>query len=157
MPKELTPDFVDLLRSLKSHRVDFIVVGAYALAFHGVARYTADLDLWMRTSEDNAARLKLALNEFGSSISDDEARGMAYGRKLLRLGHEPNRVEILNFLDGCEYDQASGRALTEHVGTLDVPILSLEDYVATKKAVGRAKDASDLILLREKIGPLPGD
>ena len=78
-------------------------------------------------------------------------------RKFLRFGREPTRIEILNFLDGCEFPVASKRAEHEVLGDTEVPILSLEDYVATKVASGRPKDISDLTLLRSMIGPLPGD
>jgi hypothetical protein len=157
MPIDLNPDFEDLIRSLTAHGVEFLVVGAHALAFHGIARYAGDLDLWMRRTRENADRLRLALAEFGVPITRDDAEQMTLERKFLRFGHEPRRVEILNFLDGCEYDSAAHRAEMAPLADMNVPILSLPDYVATKRASGRPKEASDLDLLREMIGRLPGD
>jgi hypothetical protein len=157
MAHDLNPDFEDLIRSLTVQNVEFIVVGAYALAFHGIARYTADLDLWMRRTVGNAKKLQLAMADFGLPISEEDAHHLVLERKFLRFGHAPSRVEILNFLDGCEFDVAFNRARHELLAGVDVAVLGLEDYVATKRASGRPKDLSDLDLLRSSIGPLPGD
>jgi len=157
MLKDLKRDFQDLIKSLTDQHVEFLIVGAHALAFHGVARYTQHLDIWMRRTEENARKLDLTLADFGLPISDADVQQMHAKGKFRLFGHEQTRVEILNFLDGCDYEEASARASHELLGGIPVSILGLEDYVATKVASGRPKDASDLILLRSKIGPLPGD
>ena len=115
------------------------------------------LDVWMRRSDENAHKLQQALSDFGLEISDSDVNQMLTERKFLRFGHEPTRIEILNFLDGCEFELASTRACHETLGSVSVAILCLEDYVATKRASGRPKDASDLALLRSMIRLLPGD
>src|SRR5579862_10018032 len=157
MPSELNPDFADLIRSLTAHHVDFLVVGAHALAFHGVARYTADLDLWIQRTSANADRLRAALTDFGIALGQADAEQMTKERKFMRFGHEPARIEILNFLDGCDFETALSRSLEEDLAGVKVRILGLEDYVLTKKASGRPKDASDLAMLRSMLGQLPGD
>jgi hypothetical protein len=157
MLSDLNQDFQDLIKSLTDQNVEFLVVGAHALAFHGVARFTEDLDLWMRRSKSNTLRLQRALADFGIRISDTDTAQLLEERKFLRFGHPPTKIEILNFLDGCEFDTAAARAPKETLGQVEVAILSLEDYVATKQASGRPKDASDLALLRSMIGDLPGD
>jgi len=157
MLKDLRQDFQDLIKSLKDRNVEFLIVGAHALAFHGIARYTQDLDIWMHRTSENARRLGLALADFGLPLSESDIQLMMTERKFLRFGNEPMRVEILNFLDGCEYDTASARASHETLGGVPVSILGIEDYIATKRASGRPKDASDLALLRSMIGHLPGD
>ena len=157
MLKDINQDFQDLIRSLTDQNVEFLVVGAHALAFHGVARFTEDLDLWMRKSVENAARLRAALAEFGVTLSEEETAQLTEERKLLRFGRTPRRVEILNFLDGCDYETASRRSDQTRLADRVVLVLCLEDYVATKRASGRPKDASDLVLLRSAIGQLPGD
>lgn len=154
---DFNQDFEALIKSLTDQNVEYLVVGAHALAFHGVARYTQDLDLWMRRSEENARRLQIALTEFGLAIPNAVIAELQKERKFLRFGKEPRRVEILNFLDGCDFDAAWIRAKHEVLGGVPVSILGLEDYVATKVASGRPKDASDLTLLRSAIGKLPGD
>jgi hypothetical protein len=157
MLNDLNADFQDLINCLTVQSVEFLVVDAHALAFHGVARYTGDLDLWMRRSSENVNKLRAALETFGVPITADDAGRMMEPRKFLRFGAEPCRIEILNFLDGCEYEVASLRADHEKLGDSHVSILGLSDYVATKRASGRPKDESDLVLLRSMIGNLPGD
>lgn len=157
MPNDLNPDFQDLIDCLTSHGVDFLLVGAHALAFHGVARFTEDLDVWMRRTRENAARVESAMAAFGIDLSAEAVKALTEERKMLRFGHPPRRIEILNFLDGCEYDTAVARSVREEIGGTRVAILGLEDYVSTKRASGRPKDGSDLTLLRSAIGPLPGD
>jgi hypothetical protein len=157
MTEDLNQDYQDLLRSLTAHRVEFLVVGAYALAFHGVARYTEDLDIWMARTESNAQKLKAALEDFRIGLSADHVRQLLLERKFLRFGNPRHKVEILNFLDGCEFESAAARSVIGGLGGVDVPVLGLEDYVNTKRASARPKDTSDLDLLRNRIGPLPGD
>ncbi len=158
MLKDLNQDFQDLIKSLTAHRVEFMVVGAHALAFHGVARYTADLDLWIRRSAKNIENLRLALSDFGLNLSEAEAQQMLLERKFLRMGREPTRIEILNFLDGCTFDVAIERSSRETLGeTFSGCPWPPEDYVLTKVASGRPKDTSDLVLLRAVLGSLPGD
>lgn len=157
MLKDLNRDFQDLINCLTSQSVEFMVVGAHALAFHGIARFTNDLDIWIRRTEENTERLRIALNEFGVPISRQEAQQLLGERKFLKLGNEPRRVDILNFLDGVEFDSAYARSSREVLDEAHVAIIGLDDYVATKRASGRAKDFSDLALLRSQLGPLPGD
>ena len=95
--KDLNQDFQDLINCLSSHNVEFLIVGAHALAFHGISRYTADLDLWVRRTSDNAEHLRGALAEFGIKLSVQEISDFLAERRFLRFGIEPFRVEILNF------------------------------------------------------------
>jgi predicted nucleotidyltransferase len=157
MLNDLNPDFQDLIKSLTDQHVEFLVVGAHALAFHGIARYTQDLDIWVNRTSENIHKLGDAMSAFGLPISDDALHQMLEERKFLRFGHEPTKIEVLNFLDGCNFELAFRRASHETLGDVQVAIIGLEDYVATKRASGRPKDASDLSLLRSMIGQLPGD
>lgn len=96
--------------------------------------------------------------EFGINLSDDAKRQLTQDRKLLRFGVKPQRVDILTFLDGCDFDIAVNRAIRSEAADVPVKFLSLEDYVLTKRASGRRKDLRDLEDLREAIGqPLPGE
>jgi len=108
--KDLSPDFQDLIESFTSHGVEFIIVGAYALAFLGHTRYTEDIDLWIRRSEENAARVRAALADFGIQIDDSAAEQLKQDRMLLQFGVKPQRVDILTFLDGCDFDTAVARS-----------------------------------------------
>lgn len=156
--EDLSQDFQDLIESFTSHRVRFIVVGGYALAFLGHPRFTEDIDLWIERSEDNAQRVRAALAESGIAMDDEAARQLTQDRMLLQFGIKPQRVDILTFLDGCSFTTAIDRATISSLGGSEVAFLSLEDYVLTKRASGRSKDLRDLEDLREALGkPLPGD
>jgi hypothetical protein len=99
----------------------------------------------------------LALDEFGFKVGDEGERELTRERNMLQLGHPPNRVDILTFLDGCDYGTAVGRKMRATLQGREVYVIGLEDYVATKRASGRAKDTDDLNRLRELIGPLPDE
>lgn len=151
----LSPDYRDLIECLTRHGVEFILVGAYALAFHGHPRHTRDLDLWIERSRENTRRLQAAMREFGVPLREEEAESLTQERHFLTFGHEPQAVDILNFLDGCDFPTAAARAVRVELDGIPVAILSLEDYVATKRASGRLKDRDDLRRLREVRGRLP--
>lgn len=154
----LSEDLKELVSSLTAHGVEFLVVGAHALAFHAIPRQTMDLDLWVRKSRDNVGKLQAALTEFGFPITDGMAATFLEERKFFKLGVEPNRVDILNFLDGTNFDLAWVRRQAGKLQGIDTNFLAIEDYVKTKIASGRPKDLLDLELLREQLGsPLPGE
>jgi hypothetical protein len=154
----LSDDLLELIDLFQSNGVDFLIVGAHALALYAFPRRTEDLDLWVRRSAENAARVRAALDEFGFRIGDEGERQLTLEQNMLQLGHPPNRVDILTFLDGCDFDVAWERKQGATLQERELPFISLEDYVATKKACGRAKDLDDLNRLREqRTVPLPGE
>ncbi len=102
--EDLSPDFRDLIESFTSHNVDFIIVGAYALAFHGHARFTEDTDIWVQRSEENAEKVRAVLDDFGIPIDDSAAQALTEDRRILQFGVRPQRVDILTFIDGCEFE-----------------------------------------------------
>ena len=153
----ISDDLRDLIDSFRSHGVEFLVVGARALAFYGYPRNTYDLDLWVRRSSDSAKRLRAAFADFGVQIGDEGERQFTLERNMLVLGVPPNQVDVLTFLDGCDFDEAWNRRVEDRLRDVRVAFLSLEDYVKTKKASGRDKDLRDLGELRRILGFLPGD
>ena len=156
-PPHLSSDLRELIKSLLSHGVEFLVVGGHAVAFHGRPRFTEDLDLFLRRGTENARRVRLSLDEFGFGLTDEAERQLAESpRAMMTLGRK--QVDLINFLDGVDFDIAWQRRVDSRLGDLEVSFLSLEDLVATKRAAGRAKDIDDLNRMREIIGrPLPGD
>jgi len=153
----LSDDLLELIDSFTSHGVEFLVVGAHAFAVHAYPRQTQDLDLWVERSAQNAHRIRLALDEFGFKIGDEGERQLTLERNMLQLGHPPNRVDILTFLDGCDYGTAVGRRKAATLQGREVNVIGLDDYVATKRASGRVRDADDPNRLREQIGRLPDE
>lgn len=154
----VSDDLLELIDLFVLNGVEFLIVGAHALALHALPRQTLDLDLWVGRSGENARRIRTALEQFGFDIGDEGERQLTLDHNMLQLGHPPNRVDILTFLDGCEFEVAWERRVPAELEGRKLSFLSLEDYVATKRSCGRAKDLDDLNRLREHLGAsLPGD
>ena len=150
--RTLPPDFREFLASLAARRVEYLLVGGYAVSAHGFDRYTGDIDVWVRRSPENAARLAAALRDFGFWAPDFSEAKFQDPHWMAHIGREPMKIEILTDVSGLEFDAAAaGRVLVELDG-LDVPVLSLADLRANKAASGRPKDLADLDNL-----PEPGD
>ncbi len=145
----LNPDFKDMLSCLKDEGVDFIIVGAYALAAHGFPRATGDIDIWIRSSEDNARKTLRALAKFGAPLSDLTPEDFTNPDMILQLGVEPSRIDILTIISGVEFDQAWREKKAVVVGALEVFVLSKADMLKNKLATGRDKDQGDIAWLRK--------
>jgi hypothetical protein len=140
---ELNPDFQEFLRSFVGHDVRFLIIGGYALAAHGHPRYTKDLDVWVWADPSNAERVVSALEEFGFgglglTSSDFEAPDV-----VVQLGREPQRIDILTFATGLEFDEAYSHRVLVDVGGLLTPFISVDDLRTNKLATGRLRDRAD--------------
>lgn len=146
---EVQPDFKDLLALFNKHEVDYIIAGAYALAFHGAPRYTGDLDILVKPEPANAKRIVRALHEFGfGSVGLTEGDFAQEGR-IVQLGYPPVRVDIITSITGVSWERArSGRAQGQF-GDVPVHYIGREDLVANKRALGRKKDLADLEAIGE--------
>ena len=142
-------DFVEILSELFAAGADFLVVGAHALAAHGVPRATGDLDIWIRPTPDNADRVLEALRRFGAPLHDLERDDLTRTDTVFQIGVPPARVDILAGISGVVFDDAWKRRLMVPIDGVDVPVISRADFVANKRAAGRAKDLLDLALLDE--------
>ncbi len=149
----MSPDLKELLGLLQSHEVRFLISGGHALAVHGHPRYTKDLDIWVAKDAANLVRLRAALVDFGFAEIADEALDLAEGRKMFQLGREPNRVDLLNFASGLEFDRAWQQRIKVPFEGLELDFLGLEDLKANKRAAGRLSDLADLERLGETIDP----
>lgn len=141
---EVQRDFRDLLALFNKHKVDYIIVGAYALGFHGAPRYTGDLDVFVKPDLGNAKKIMQALNEFGFesvglTVEDFEEEG-----KVVQLGVPPVRIDIITSITGVRWEQAKAGGIEGSFGDLVVHYLGLDDFIANKKALGRKKDMADL-------------
>ena len=145
----ISDELSELVRLLNFHGVEYLVVGAHALAFHGVPRFTEDIAFWVAKRSENIDRLAGALEEFGVDVPLSSRGEMVKGeRGMIFIGHKPNRADFLNFLDGLNFDSAVKSRLPGQIAGQPVYFLSLPDYVATKKASGRPKDTGDIALLK---------
>ncbi|GAB1406090.1 hypothetical protein MASR1M8_27500 [Thermomonas brevis] len=140
----LNRDLKELLSLLTRHDVDFLLVGAHAVAFHGFSRYTGDIDFWVRRSSENAERIMAALNEFGFGDAGLQSSDFMRENAVIQLGREPNRVDFLTFLTALDYDQCQQRKVTAHFEGMPVDIIGLEDLLKNKRETARPKDLADV-------------
>jgi predicted nucleotidyltransferase len=141
-------DFIDFIELLNQHSVDYMVVGAHALAFHGRPRHTGDLDIWIKPSQQNAAKLIDVLKDFGfGSLGLTEADFLKQNY-VTQLGYPPLRIDILNTISGVAFDDAYPNAVTGEVDGLNVKFINIADFIANKEASGRQKDLSDIASLK---------
>ncbi len=139
----LNPDFRDLLSAFSAAEVRFLVVGAHAVSFHAVPRYTKDLDLWVEPTQENAARAWDALARFGAPLEGVGVEDLSTPGIVIQLGVEPNRIDILTRVAGLEFGAVWERRVTSTYGGIAVAFPSLDDLLASKRACGRPQDLLD--------------
>ena len=146
----LNDDFVDMLRALGAAGVEFVVVGAHALAAHGLPRATGDIDVLVRPSAENADRVMRALVDFGAPIEAHgiSTRDFATGGTVYQIGLPPRRIDILTEISGVSFEEAWATRLTADVGGLRLSFLGRDALIQNKLASGRDKDLLDVKLLR---------
>lgn len=140
-------DFAEMLSALSDAGADFVIVGAHALAAHGLPRATGDLDLWVRPSPENAKRVLAALRAFGAPLHDLDEEDLARLGTVFQIGVVPCRVDILTEISGVSFDEAWSRREWFVVDEQRLPFLSREDLARNKRAAGRPKDLVDLAAL----------
>lgn len=140
----LPPDFKEFLRLLNSEKIEYLVIGGYAVGHYGYVRATADMDVWISTSPVNTERLSRALIQFGFSPGHVPASMLQEEGKVFRMGFPPTRLEILTTISGVEFSECFARRAIAKWDDLDVNIINLDDLKANKRASGRPKDISDL-------------
>ena len=141
---EVQPDFRDLLELFNKYKVDYIIVGAYALGFHGAPRYTGDLDVFVKPDPINAKRIMQALQEFGFGSVDLTSADFEEEGKVVQLGFPPVRVDIITSITGVSWEKARSGRVKGPFGDLKVHYLGRDDFIANKRALGRKKDLADL-------------
>jgi hypothetical protein len=141
---QLPSDFKEFLQLLASRGIEYLVVGGYAVGFHGYPRATADLDIWIAATAPNAEKLEGALREFGFDVPELRRELFLEEDRIIRLGEPPIRIEILTNLSGVEFAECyAARDLVELEG-LQISVIGLQHLKANKKAAGRYQDLSDL-------------
>jgi len=137
-------DFVEMLSALSTTEVEFLIVGAHALAAHGYVRSTGDLDIWIRASPENAVRVWSALTEFGAPLNDLTVKDLSSPGTVYQIGLPPTRIDLLTEISGITFEEAWPRRNTLHIASLEVPFIGREDLITNKRATGRLKDLADI-------------
>ena len=141
---EVQQDFRDLLALFNAHNVDYIIVGAHALAYHGAPRYTGDMDLLVRPDPENAQRILQALNEFGFGSLGLVAEDFATPGKMIQLGVAPVRVDIVTSITGVTWEDVAAGQVQGKYGNVPVRFIGRKEFILNKQALGRKKDQADL-------------
>lgn len=140
----LNKDFRDILSAFCEEKVEFMLVGAYALAAHGLPRATGDIDLWIKRSNENAERVWRALKKFGAPLSDLAKDDLTSSGTVIQLGVTPQRIDILTEITGVEFEQAEPERLIISIEGIQIPVIGRTHLIRNKKAVGRPQDEADV-------------
>ncbi|MBA4292960.1 hypothetical protein C0431_08310 [bacterium] len=136
------PDWKEFLRLLVEKNVEFLLVGGHAVAIHGYPRFTSDLDCFFGTAQENCEKLNQVLIEFGFGAI--EIGKLKSKPQVFMLGREPFRIDLLNDIDGVEFDQAFFNSIFADFGGIQLRVISRDDLMRNKRASGRKKDLADL-------------
>lgn len=138
---EQRPEFLELLNS---RGVDYVIVGAQSLAFHGRPRYTGDLDILVRSTPENASIRVDLLNQFGFARSGFKQTDFLEPEQMVQLGRAPNRIDLLTSISGVTTDEAFATKVSAILNDIPVFILGKDALIRNKRAVGRPQDLADL-------------
>ncbi|MFN3998222.1 nucleotidyltransferase [Algoriphagus sp.] len=146
----LFPDFEDFIKLLNAHSVDYMVVGGYALAFHGKPRNTGDLDIWIEISETNAKKLLQVLDDFGFGNLNFKKEDFTKPGYISQIGYPPLRIDILNNIDGVEFKDAFPNSKILTTENLEIRFIGLKDFIQNKSASGRPQDLVDIQEIKKR-------
>lgn len=141
---ETQPDFKELLALFNAHRVEYLIVGGYALAFHGAPRFTGDLDLLVKADSTNARRILGALDAFGFGSLGLTESDFGHPERTVQLGVPPVRIDLITSLTGVSWDEAWAGRVSGRYGNIPVAFIGREQFVINKRATGRLRDLADL-------------
>ena len=147
----MNSDFSDLLSLLNRHRVRYLVAGGYAVIYYTNPRYTKNLNVVVALTDEDTVRAAEALREFGFPLTDADLAELRTPNRMIVLGRPPSRIDVLNGIDGIDFDEAYGRCQMVTIRGEECPFLSLEDLISAKKAAGRPQDKLDLKGLQREL------
>lgn len=138
------PDFREFIQSLNNNQVKYLIIGGYAVAFHGHPRYTKDLDVWIELSEENASRLVAALDEFGFGSLGLQATDFLEPNQVIQLGYPPSRIDILMTPKGIEFGPCYENRIEIGSDGVSFTFIDLDSLLKNKRATGRHQDMADV-------------
>ncbi|HSK87375.1 MAG TPA: hypothetical protein VK880_03420 [Anaerolineales bacterium] len=144
MDIELPPDFKEFLKLLNEKNVRYLLIGGYAVGYHGYPRATNDMDVWIAVHPDNAKRIVEVLQEFGFNLPELNPDLFLKKDKIIRMGNPPMRLEISTGISGVEFEESYASKIVDTLDGIQVNIIDLPHLKANKKAAGRLKDLADL-------------
>ena len=146
----LDPDFEDFIKLLNQHEVDYMIIGGYAMAFHGKPRYTGDLDIWIDISESNAHKMLLVIEDFGFASLNFNKEDFLRENLINQLGYPPLRIDILTSIDGINFRDAYPQKQVILIEDFTANYIGLNDLIQNKNASGRQQDLVDVNTLQKQ-------
>jgi predicted nucleotidyltransferase len=140
----LNKDYKEMLECLLEENVRFLLVGAYAVAVHGFPRATKDIDFFVWATPDNAANVMRALTKFGAPLHDISEADLSSEGTVFQIGNSPRRIDIITNISGVTFEQAHANRATIFIEGMEVPVISLNDLIANKRASARLQDLADV-------------
>lgn len=140
----LPPDFKEFLQLLNLHQIKYLLIDGYAVSYYGYPRATADMDIWIAISSDNAKKIANALREFGFDVPELSNEIFLQENKIIRMGVPPVRLEILTTISGVDFETCYHQRTIDSIDEVKINIISLQHLKQNKKASGRYKDLNDL-------------
>jgi hypothetical protein len=140
----LPPDFKEFLKLLAAHQVEYLLVGGYAVGYHGYPRATGDMDVWVKSDQDNADRLLAVLRDFGFDTPELSAELFLKENQVVRMGVPPLRIELQTSISGVRFSECYSERVTDQIDGVEVQIINLKHLKQNKQAAGRHKDLDDL-------------
>ena len=141
---ELDQNFKEFIQLLNVNRVQYLVVGGYAVAFHGYVRYTGDIDFWIKPDKENGDKLRKSLTEFGVILSDIEAEDFIKENLMFQLGYPPNRIDIMTSVTALVFDECWKDRKEVEMEDEKLSFISLHHLKINKQKIGRSIDKNDL-------------
>ena len=140
-----------MLQCLLEEKVDFLLVGGYALGVHGYPRATKDMDIWIWADRVNSERVYRALAQFGTPIEQISPADFSEAGVIFQIGVPPNRIDLVTAVDGVDFHACFGKRDTVSIEGLDIPVISKQDLIVNKRATGRAQDSLDADVLEKEL------
>jgi predicted nucleotidyltransferase len=140
----LNQDFKEFIQSLNDNQVQYLVVGGYAVAVHGHPRYTKDIDIWIQVSDENAARIVKAIEQFGFGSLELKREDFLEFDQIIQLGYAPNRIDLITHADGVDFEACYPDHIEVEIEGVHVNFIDLENLKKNKRASGRLQDLADL-------------
>jgi hypothetical protein len=144
MDLELPKDFKEFLKLLNANGVRYLLIGGYAVGFHGYPRATNDIDIFVAKDTENAHRLVKSLVDFGFKNNELSIELFTQEKSIVRMGVEPLKIEIANFISGVDFEEAYIDKIIGSINEVEISIISLQHLKVNKEASGRYKDLNDL-------------
>jgi predicted nucleotidyltransferase len=140
----LNQDFKEFIRSLNNNGVRYLVIGGYAVGFHGHPRYTKEIDIWIGLDAENAANIMKSLEQFGFASLGLQESDFTTPDQIIQLGYPPNRIDLITTTPGVDFDDCYPSRVQAEIDGIQVNFIDMENLKRNKQAVGRHQDLADI-------------